>query len=86
MAQPYGEITGTNFKNEYNIVKILTRSSDIMNFVKTQYKESKDSAVAFGYRKKPKVTLEDIMIEMRNGFMEINQRIDNLVQKNNLVE
>lgn len=78
MTKSYPEITNTTFKNEYNIVKILTSVSDIMNYIKTQYKESKDSAVAFGYRKKLKITLEDVIIEMRNGFKQINTRIDNI--------
>ncbi|MCQ3915194.1 MAG: hypothetical protein MJ201_05665, partial [Mycoplasmoidaceae bacterium] len=43
--------------------------------------------------RKPKITLSDVLKEMRNGFKkqeqfnnEIINRLDNLVSKNNLVE
>lgn len=41
-----------------------------------------NQAVAFGVKKPPKVTLNDIMQEIK----DIKTRLDNIVKKNNLVE
>lgn len=89
MAKPLQEISKTDFSKNYNVVKVLTTKTDIMNFVKTQYKDSKDNAMAFAVRKTHRVTLEDIMFEIKG----IKTRLDNLedrltqiVQANNLVD
>lgn len=89
MAKPYIEISKTEFNKNYNVVKVLVNKQEIMDFVKTQYKESNNQAVAFGIKKKPKVTLEDVMNEIKSvkaDVKSINDRIDNLVSKNNLIE
>ena len=80
MAKPYKEINKTEFRDNYNIGKILIDKQDIMEQLKTFNPNSQ--AVAFGYRKKPRVTLEDIMIEIK----DIKIRLDNIVTKNNLIE
>ncbi|MBQ0045261.1 MAG: hypothetical protein KBS35_00010 [Mycoplasma sp.] len=80
----YHEITKTQFRDEYNVVKVLTDKTKIMKQLETF--NSKNQAVAFGVRKQHKVTLEDVILEMRNGFKLINSRIDNLITKNHLKE
>ena len=88
MAKPYTEINKTDFRNLYNIDKILIRKDEIMEFLKT-YKDDDKQAVAFATRKKHQITLEDVMLEIREIKSElktINDRLDNIVKKNNLIE
>ena len=76
MAKPSSEISKTEFKDNYNVVKILTDKIEIMEQLKTF--NSKNQAVAFGIKKKAKVTLEDVLAEMCTGFKQINKEIQNI--------
>lgn len=78
----YDEIKKTTFQKQYNIVKVLYKLKDIMEFLKT-YKENKHHAVAFGTRKQPS-TIAPIWFQ--EFEKRINKRIDNLVKLNNLKE
>lgn len=49
------EINKSDFKNLYNITKVLTNKEEIMEALKT-YKSNGSQAVAFGTRKKPRDT------------------------------
>ncbi|MCQ3908825.1 MAG: hypothetical protein MJ200_04845 [Mycoplasmoidaceae bacterium] len=99
MAKPLSKIAKTQFIKEYNITEVLIDRISIMNKLKTF--NPNNQAVAFGVRKKPRdttpiwfkefeaktnATLTNIIVEMRNGFKQINSRIDNLVTVNNLKE
>ncbi|XQP55307.1 MAG: hypothetical protein ACOQNV_00860 [Mycoplasmoidaceae bacterium] len=54
-----------------------------MNFVKTQYQESKDNVMAFATHKTHKVTLEDIILRLN----KIDNRLDKIedrLERNNI--
>ncbi|XQP55308.1 MAG: hypothetical protein ACOQNV_00865 [Mycoplasmoidaceae bacterium] len=99
MAKPLAKINKTTFLNNYNIVEV---SNDIKIIMKSlEAFNPEEQVVAIGIRKQPRDTtpawfktyeakmnaaLKSIIFEMRNGFKQINSRIDNLVAMNNLKE
>lgn len=75
MAKPYIEITKTEFNKNYNVVKVLTDKIEIMKQLETF--NSNNQAVAFGIKKKPKVTLEDVILRLD----KIENRLDTIEDK-----
>ncbi|MCQ2956817.1 MAG: hypothetical protein MJ233_03075 [Mycoplasmoidaceae bacterium] len=73
MAKPYKEITKTDFRNLYNITKILVSKEDVMDFLR-KYKDDGTQAVAIGSRKKRVLTINeklDIIIERLDRHDEL---------------
>ncbi|MBQ0045266.1 MAG: hypothetical protein KBS35_00035 [Mycoplasma sp.] len=60
----------SDFNKNYNVTKILTDKIEIMKQLETF--NSKNQAVAFGIRKKTRVTLEDIMRKVDKLTIAIN--------------
>lgn len=50
MAKPSQEISKTEFRANYNVVKILTSLTQAMEYIKT-LKDNNNQAIAFGVRK-----------------------------------
>lgn len=95
MAKPYTKITKTEFKPNYNVVKVLTDRVKIMEQLKTF--KSNNQAVAFGFKKQTKDMAPSWFIDyaektnqslqdLKHGIQKINDRLDNLVKLNNLKE
>ena len=91
----YKEITKTNFKNLYNIDKVLITKTSIMEYLKT-YNKNKQ-AVAFGVRKTSNdvapvwfqefAKKQDVFNQMiLQKIKAIETRLDNIVKLNNLKE
>ena len=75
----------TEFKGNYNVVKILTDKAEIMKQLETFNKNNQ--AVAFGARKQHKLTIDEkfelIMVEIK----EIKNRltnVENRLDRNNI--
>ncbi|XQP55883.1 MAG: hypothetical protein ACOQNY_00590 [Mycoplasmoidaceae bacterium] len=82
MAMPSNEISKTDFRNDYNIVRISNDIREIMKCLETF--NAKNQVVVFAKRKQHKVTLEDIMSEIKGikkDISDIKIRLLNVEEK-----
>ncbi|MCQ2748282.1 MAG: hypothetical protein MJ223_03570 [Mycoplasmoidaceae bacterium] len=101
MASPSKSISKTEFRENYNVVTILTDKIEIMKQLETF--NPANQAVAFAIKKQHGVTLGDVIVALENVvnrldkieenqkkdhelLIGLNAKIDNLVKVNNLKE
>ncbi|XQP55206.1 MAG: hypothetical protein ACOQNV_00340 [Mycoplasmoidaceae bacterium] len=74
MAKPYTKITKTEFKDNYNVVKILTDKLEIMQQLKNF--DSNKQAVAFGIKKKRSLSIDEKFDLIMSEIKKIKNRLD----------
>ena len=84
MASPSQEVAKTEFKENYNVVKILSDKTAIMK--QLQSFNSKNQVVAFGVRKQHHLTIDEKLDLIMDRLDKIETRLDNIVKLNNLKE
>ncbi len=79
MASPSQEITKTEFKENYNVVKILTDKIEIMK--QLQSFNSRNQAVAFGVRKQHTLSIDERVSRLEEKFLKIDEKLDLIMDR-----